>query len=260
MRGIETKTKWDYTELAESYTKRPGYAPDSIEKMLEIAGLRGQGVSVCDVGAGTGILTCVFAGKGMRVVAIEPNAEMRRYGLAATLSFPNVVWCEGTGERTGQASAAFDFVSFGSSFNVVDPSTALRESIRILKPDGWFACLWNHRDLADPLQSSLERVIHSHLENYDYGARRMDQTAVIESSGLFEAVRKIEGKISHAQTIADCLEAWRSHATLRRQAGNKFEIILREISKILSVEKKTTIQIPYLTRIWLARVKNHARN
>lgn len=37
------KTEWDYTDLAEAYLKRPGYAQDAISKMFVTAKL-GKGI------------------------------------------------------------------------------------------------------------------------------------------------------------------------------------------------------------------------
>ena len=34
----------------------------------------------------------------------------------------------------------------------------LKEVARILTPDGWFACLWDHRDLDDPLQRNRKAL------------------------------------------------------------------------------------------------------
>jgi hypothetical protein len=34
------KTEWDSTELAEAYLKRPDYAQEAIDKMLEISGVK----------------------------------------------------------------------------------------------------------------------------------------------------------------------------------------------------------------------------
>lgn len=36
------KTEWDYTELAEAYLKRPDYAVEAIDRMLEIANVHGR--------------------------------------------------------------------------------------------------------------------------------------------------------------------------------------------------------------------------
>ena len=167
------KTNWDYTSLAESYVKRPDYAGTAIDWIVETAGI-GRGAKVCDVGAGVAHLTIMLAERGLDVVAVEPNDAMRALGIKRTERFSNVRWFEGTGEKTGQPDATFDLVTFGSSFNVTDRELALKETARILKPEGWFACMWNHRDLSDPLQSKIEAIIGSHVEGYSYGSRRED--------------------------------------------------------------------------------------
>ena len=101
------------------------------------------------------------------------------------MDYPSVKWFDGVGEQTGMESGAFDLVTFGSSFNVCDQAKALIESDRILKPHGWFACMWNHRDLTDSLQSEIEKIITRHVEGYSYGRRREDQTEIIRQSELF---------------------------------------------------------------------------
>ncbi|MBI2981589.1 MAG: methyltransferase domain-containing protein [Deltaproteobacteria bacterium] len=246
------KTEWDYTSLAKAYLKRPDYSDEAIDRILDLSGVR-RGSLICDVGAGVAHLTLKLAQRGMEVVAIEPNDAMRQLGIRRTASFQNVRWCEGTGEETGQPRSRYDLVTFGSSFNVTDRMSALKETCRILKPGGWFACLWNHRDLRDDIQQEIERIIRNRLPDYDYGTRREDQQEVIESSGLFGEVHRLEGRILHRQSIDDCVEAWRSHGTLARQAGSLFEGILGEIEAFLRQLKREIIAIPYTTRGWLAQ-------
>lgn len=248
------KTTWDYSELAQAYISRPDYADKAIDGIFEISGIK-SGSKVCDVGAGVGHLTIMLLKRGMQVTAVEPNDEMRKRGIIRTKDFQNITWFEAAGEDTKQASGNFDLVTFGSSFNVVDQQKALLEVKRILKPGGWFACMWNHRDINDKIQSKIENIIKGEISEYDYGVRRQDQTDVIDKSNLFKEVRKIEAVISHKQSIADCIIAWKSHATLQRQAGAKFPVIIREIEEYLHSLKQDSILIPYTTRIWLAQLK-----
>ena len=48
----------------------------------------------------------------------------------------------------------------------------------------------------------------------------------------------------------DIIDAWKSHATLYRQANGKFDQIIRSISKELILD---TYLVPYITRIWFAQ-------
>lgn len=248
------KTEWDYTTLADAYLKRPDYADAAIDGMLSIAGA-GKGDKFCDVGAGVAHLTLMLVARGFEVIAVEPNDAMRANGMKRTEKMSNVRWFEGTGEKTGQKTQAFDMVTFGSSFNVCDRPIALKEAARILRPRGWFACMWNHRQLDDPIQSRIEAIIKEHVSGYGYGTRREDQTAVIDASGLFGPVVHLDSRVMHQQTISECVEAWRSHATLERQAGAAFAHVVATIEKYLVSLGTSAIQIPYSTNVWVAQLR-----
>ena len=66
-----------FTGLAGTYAKyRPSYPAHGIEFVMARCGLRSQSLLV-DVGCGTGIASRLFAVRGIKVVGIEPNTEMR---------------------------------------------------------------------------------------------------------------------------------------------------------------------------------------
>jgi SAM-dependent methyltransferase len=146
-------------------------------------------------------------------------------------------------------------VTFGSSFNVCDRQEALKETKRILKKDGWFACMWNHRDLNDPLQKEIEDILKREIEDYSYGTRREDQTEVINASGLFKDVVYVEGTVIHEILAEDFIEGWKSHGTVQRQSKDKFDTINNEIRKLVESKAQEYIKVPYTTRIWMAQVK-----
>lgn len=251
------KTNWDYTSLADAYLKRPEYSKDALSALFSHVDAQDTW-NVCDVGAGCAHLTLELAGKGFsHIDAVEPNDAMRANGKKRTEQFTNVDWFEGVGEETTRPDSAYELVTFGSSFNVCDRQKALEETKRILKPGGWFACMWNHRVLEDPIQTEIENIIKKYKTDYNYGTRRQDQTEVINESNLFNEVKTLEGTILHTQTIEDCIEAWRSHGTLHRELGDEnFAKCIDEISTYLNGLGKDAIEIPYTTRMWVAQLKN----
>lgn len=248
------KTEWDYTELAQAYLKRPDYAQTAIDEMVERAGLK-KGDAVCDVGAGAAHLTMKLAEFGLDVYAVEPNDNMRANGIEKTKSYKNVQWFEGVGEHTGMEAGRFKMVTFGSSFNVCKRDEALIETKRILQPGGWFACMWNHRDLQDPLQSEIEDILKENISNYNYGTRREDQTEVINKSELFGEVFFIEGHVLHEVLAEDFIEGWKSHGTVQRQSPEKFEYINNAIAKAIEAKGEKYIKVPYTTRVWMAQLR-----
>lgn len=159
-------------------------------------------------------------------------------------------------EDTGLPPGQFLLATCGSSFGVADRVDTLREVARILAPDGWFACMWNHRDLEDPLQREIELYIQAKIPDYRYGSRRDDQKPIIESTGWFDEIRTFEHPIRHKLSKIDWLAAWRSHATLQRQAGDRFQQIVQGIATIVNHHCSDMMEIPYITRVWAARLKH----
>lgn len=134
-----------FTGLADRYAaNRPSYPTEAIEAILN--GLE-RAPAVADVGCGTGIATVLLARAGARVLAIEPNDEMRR---RATEDLPRafsaqVQFRNATAERTGLDDATVDAVLCAQSFHWFDLEPALSEFHRITKPGGRLALMWNVR-------------------------------------------------------------------------------------------------------------------
>jgi len=245
------KTNWDYSERAKTYDMRADYSLQGITKLLEKLGCK-ENCSVADIGAGTGKLSIPLHEKNLNVISIEPNNNMRNIGIANTES-TTIQWIEGTGEDTKLKNNSVEYAFFGSSFNVVDHKKSLDEVNRILKPLGGFACMWNHRDLNDETQKSIENIIKKNISNYEYGSRRIDPTQVIENCGYFQKVECITEHFNVLMKTSEIIEAWESHETLYRQSGKSFNKIIMEISDFLN--KKSEHIVPYSTKIWYSRLK-----
>ena len=246
------KVTWDYTEHASHYDKRADYSCDAIDHLLAATDCS-RSRPVADIGAGTGKLTKELLKHGLTVRSVEPNGAMRTIGIQNTRG-KSAIWSVGTGEATGLSTSSVYAVFFGSSFNVVDQSLALSEVSRILVPKGWFVCMWNHRDLNDPVQQQIESFIKASIPTYSYGSRREDPTDTINSSGHFSAAKSIEGSFIWQMSKVDVIVAWRSHATLKRQAGSKslFDNIIQQIANFLDGLPEI-INVPYTTRIYFAQ-------
>ncbi len=252
--AVRPEVSWDYTEHASHYDKRADYSGAALDELLAATGCT-RGKRVADVGAGTGKLTKELLERGLSVRSVEPNDAMREIGIRNTAS-PSVQWSMGTGEHTGLPEHSAYAVFFGSSFNVVDQELALKEVARVLIPRGWFVCMWNHRDLDDAVQRQIETIIRTFIPAYAYGSRREDPTATIAASGLFATVRSLSGRFTWDMPQIDIVEAWRSHATLRRQArsDSDFERVISAISRCLEGLPEV-IAVPYTTRIFFAQLK-----
>ncbi len=251
--SLRPAVRWDYTEHASHYDKRADYSADAIGALLGAIGCTAPR-TVADLGAGTGKLTKELLEHGLTVKAVEPNDRMREIGIRNTAG-RSVRWSVGTGEQTGLPPRSVYAAFFGSSFNVVEQRLALAEVARILVPHGWFACMWNHRDLGDPIQHRIESIIKAFIPEYSYGLRREDPTATIDASALFSPVRTLAHGFSSNMPRADVIEAWRSHATLRREAqsDSRFDHIVAEIAQYVE-SLPPVIAVPYTTRVYFSQL------
>ena len=202
---------WDYSKNAEFYKYRPNYSPKAISMLMDYVGAKtnNQEYSVADIGAGTGNLTILLLDKGLsNVTAVEPNDEMRKIGEQVTGD--KAKWIRATATET-TLSGKYDWVTFGSSFNVIDRKLALKETSRILKDGGFFTCMWNHRDLECPIQKTAEKIVESIVPNYERGVRREDQRPFLEkNANEFNDICYIEVDFSVERTIDEYILAWKS--------------------------------------------------
>lgn len=150
MMGIDNTKR--FTGLADVYAKaRPTYPDDAINYILDICNLS-QGSSLADVGCGTGISSQLFAERGLNVIGVEPNFDMRQKAaeLVDSLKSGSLKLVDGTAEDTTLENSSVDAVLCAQAFHWFKPDLALREFHRILKPQGWTVLIWNERDESDP--------------------------------------------------------------------------------------------------------------
>lgn len=173
MESAHPKTS-DYTGRAESYAAgRSEYPPEVIDFILEHCGLK-AGDLLIDIGSGTGISSRAFSRRGLKVIGIEPSADMRRQAQLANdqLKESNEelpVYKEGSGDKFDTPDHCADAVLAAQSFHWCDPEKALPEFARVLKPGGWVVLLWNPLDQSDQFTRDyadlMRKYCHGLMDN-----------------------------------------------------------------------------------------------
>jgi SAM-dependent methyltransferase len=154
---------------AKDYAKhRPGYPSEAIDYILD--GLcDAPQLVVADIGAGTGISSRAFAQRGLRVIAIEPNAAMR----ASAEADPSIEWRDGTGENTGLGDQSVDLSIIFQAFHWFASSAALDELRRVTRKR--VALAQYERDESTAFGRALGDI---------YRAYAMDDTEAVRMRGL----------------------------------------------------------------------------
>lgn len=142
---------------------RPSYPDALFDELERLAGRPLRGADVLDVGAGTGIATRLLAGRGARVVAVEPSE-----GMAAVLrqAGPEVPVVKAGGDELPFHDASVDFVTYAQAFHWTDPGRSVPEALRVLRPGGTLALWWNVKDRETPWVQAQEERLNAALPSY----------------------------------------------------------------------------------------------
>lgn len=156
-----------FSSRVENYIKyRPGYPAVILDLLKGKCGLTCDSV-VADIGSGTGILTELFLRNGNRVLAVEPNREMREAAERLLGKYPELTSVSGTAEGTTLKDQSVDFVTASQAFHWFDRERARREFLRILKPGGWTVLIWNERVMVSPFARAYEHLLRTYGTDYE---------------------------------------------------------------------------------------------
>jgi SAM-dependent methyltransferase len=124
---------------------------------------------IADIGAGTGMLSEVFLNNGNRVIAVEPNAEMRAPCESLRSQWPELKVVDASAEETTLPDGSVDMVAAGRAFHWFDRDRALPEFRRILQPQGWIALVsaGRARDGSEQTEA-FEKLLTGYGRDFSY--------------------------------------------------------------------------------------------
>lgn len=202
---------------------RPTY-PTSL-----IAGLvPGRGVTVLDVGAGTGIASRQLADAGADVVAVEPDPEMAAVAAAKGLTVDVATF-----EGWEPAGRTFDLVVFAQSFHWVEPRSALTKVAGLLRDGGRLALLWNRIVQVRPTPEEFDAAYAGIVDDWrrpSEGIERSERLGELLDETGFTNERRTYGEDLHYATDdwIDMVTTYSAVLTLERDARELLRARLRE--------------------------------
>lgn len=140
-----------FGSIAEDYD---GLRPQAPQKAVDWLVPPGCEVTV-DVGAGTGLFSRTLVHRAAQVIAVEPDARMRK---VLTARSPGVRVLEGHGESIPLPDAAADAVFVSSAWHWMDHKRAVPEIGRVLRDGGRLGLIWTSRDRQVDWVRNLDRL------------------------------------------------------------------------------------------------------
>ncbi|NKY30195.1 class I SAM-dependent methyltransferase [Nocardia gamkensis] len=156
--ALHNRRAGSFGARAAAYAEhRPDYPAAAIGWALARVADRRPPV-VLDLGAGTGKLTRGLLAVGASVIAVEPDTHM----LAELIRrFPDVPAHTGTAEAIPLPDDSVDAIIAGQAFHWFDLDRAYPEFLRVLRPGGVLAALWNTADDSVKWVAGLKEVDRS---------------------------------------------------------------------------------------------------
>jgi len=216
-----------FTDRAEAYAAgRPSYPPAALDALLGGLGDPAE-VVVADLGAGTGIGARLLAERGARVFAVEPNAAMR----AAAAPNSLVRWIDGTAEATGLEEASVDLVVAFQAFHWFRPEDALREMLRVVRPAGRAAVVYNERNEDVPFNGAYGEIVRRHQT----GGNERRRAAGLEAFESFPGWRVVRRVLVDNEQVMDRAGVVRRASSTSNlpQSGPAAEALRRELDALI---------------------------
>lgn len=246
-----------FGDKADAYAQhRPGY-PSELADWLAERGALATGSVIADVGAGTGLSTRLFLGRGWSVFAVEPNGPMREAARRGLGEVPGLRIVEGAGEALPFGDRSVDLIAIAQALHWLDLDRARAEFGRVLRPAGRVAVLYNSRDLSAPFAAAIEEVFErlaperssvGHL-----GESRDRRIAELFRGGPVEA-----HEVRHAQRLSwDGVRGWLASISYLPPVGSSGRAAIEEELRVAfdRFARDGAVSVDYLASVHLGTVR-----
>ena len=147
-----------FNTVASIYdAQRSGYPDALFDDLLEMSHLV-PGQRVLEVGCGSGQATAGFAGRGLRVVAIDPGPALLDIARQKLDGFPNVQFELASFEDWPSGERSFQLVAAAQSWHWVRPEVAFEKASRALSPGGHLAIFGHTPRWSPEIMNALQPV------------------------------------------------------------------------------------------------------
>lgn len=239
-----------FSDRAKLYSQaRPDYPSSALDFMKSQIGSAGS--KVLDIGAGTGISSRALASRGLKVTALEPNAEMLDEARNHPDFHDEIEFVKARAEQTGLPDDTYDAILCAQAFHWFDPVLALNEFRRLLKADGWLFLMWNERDEKDQFTNQYGDLLRTLPDTSRVELKRGEAADPMMKSSLFR--NQVKKSFEHEQVLD--LEGFLGRAFsssyvphVDTPEGKEFAKLLEQLFS--SFEKNGTVVLRYECSIY----------
>jgi SAM-dependent methyltransferase len=251
----ENNSTTRFSNRVDDYVKYRPHYPKTIVEFLEDDYELSTDKLIADIGAGTGISTALFLDAGYKVIAIEPNQEMREKSAELLGNYPGFKAMNGTAENTGLETGSIDFIIAGQAFHWFDQEKSRAEFKRVLTPGGVVALIWNERKTTSDFEVEYDQLIITHGNDYvkvDHRNINDEQIGSFFSPAPFQLKVFANKQVFDFEGLAGRLLS-SSYMPTRDEAG--YEPMMSDLKILFDrYQQDGFITINYDTKVYVGRV------
>jgi SAM-dependent methyltransferase len=248
--------------VAELYDRaRPSYPPEAIDALLDYGALTPRD-PVIEVGAGTGKATELLAQRGLRVLALEPSAEMAAVARTRCAGYPEVQIVEAEFERWAPSARGPAVVSV-QAWHWIAPDVRYVKAHEALVPGGTLAAIWSFPDWERcAARESLRRAYRTAAADLAAEFPMHPDSEPTRLAGHWEAEIEASGRFTAAEVRAFAWsQEYTSEAYVALLGTHQDHILLpsRDRARLFEAVAGTidndggSLELPLVTYVCLAR-------
>jgi SAM-dependent methyltransferase len=250
-----------FSSRVDDYVKyRPSYPRALFDALERDAGLAKHSV-VADVGSGTGIASELLLERGYKVFGVEPNRAMREAadrGLSRwRTNGGHFVSVDGRAEATGLENESVELVLAAQAFHWFERGACRREFLRILRPHGFVALVWNDRRVnASPFLSAYEALLRELSVDYEAVSPK-DLASDLELDAFFAPAGYAELGFANSQDFDrdGVIGRARSSSYVPAAGHPSHERFFAELDRLYELHAVGgVVRFEYTTRLYLGRL------